>query len=124
MKFSVNLPCPCGSNKKYKKCCQIYHQGAIAKTALLLMKSRYTAFVVGNIKYIISTSTFQNDFDDLQEFSQNCDFQKLDIIDFTEDTVTFKVTIICNGIDNSFCEKSNFIKKDMRWYYERGEILT
>ena len=69
MKFSPNNPCPCGSGKKYKKCCQIYHKGKIAKSALELMKSRYSAFAVGDIDYIIKTSTFQKDFDDLKSFS-------------------------------------------------------
>jgi len=123
MKFSPNNPCPCGSGKKYKKCCQIYHKGKIAKTALELMKSRYSAFAVGEIDYIIKTSTFQKDFDDLKSFSQNCDFKKLEILDYSENTVTFKATIICNGEDNSFSEKSFFIQKNGRWYYDKGEIL-
>jgi len=123
MKFSINNQCPCGSNKKYKKCCQIYHKGAIAKTALALMKSRYTAFVTKDIKYIINTSTFQKDFDDLNEFSNSCEFKKLDILEYTNDTVTFKATIFCNGIDSSFTEKSSFIKQNDKWYYQSGEIL-
>jgi len=48
MKFSVNNPCPCGSGKKYKKCCGILHKGVIAKDALELMKSCYSAFAVDN----------------------------------------------------------------------------
>ncbi len=123
MKISVNSPCPCGSGKKYKKCCQIYHKGMIAKDVLSLMKSRFSAFAVGDIKYIIKTSTFQKDYDELKAFSQNCEFKKLDILDVGEDFVTFKATIICNGVDSSFIEKSFFVKKDGRWFYDRGEIL-
>jgi SEC-C motif-containing protein len=128
MKFSINNLCPCGSKIKYKKCCAIYHKGAVAQTALTLMKSRFSAFAIGKIDYIIKTSTFQKDFDDLKSFSQNCDFKKLEIVEFldgiSEAFVTFKATIICNEIDNSFVEKSKFIKKDNRWYYESGQILN
>jgi len=55
-KLSPNSPCPCGSKNKYKKCCQIYHKGALPKTALLLMKSRYMAYVVGDSSYIMKTT--------------------------------------------------------------------
>jgi SEC-C motif-containing protein len=127
MKFSVNSPCPCGSGIKYKKCCGIFHKGAIAKTALDLMKSRFSAFAIGKIDYIINTSTFQKDFDDLKSFSNNCEFKKLEILDFIDENseafVTFKATIFCEEQDNSFIEKSRFIKKEGRWYYESGQIL-
>ena len=126
MKFSINNPCPCGSKIKYKKCCGIYHKGAVAKTALTLMKSRYTAFDIGKIDYIIKTSTFQDDFDDLKSFSDSCEFKKLEILDFidgnNEAFVTFEATIICNTQDNSFTEKSKFIKRNGKWYYESGYI--
>ena len=123
MKISVNSPCPCGSGKKYKKCCQIYHKGSIAKDVVTLMRSRYTAFVVGDIKYIIDTSTFQKDFEDLLSFSKSCEFKKLDILDFSYDTVTFKATIYCNSEDNSFTEKSKFVNINNRWYYQSGEFI-
>jgi len=123
MKYSVNSPCPCGSGKKYKKCCQIYHKGAIAKDPLTLMKSRYSAFAVGNVDYIIKTSTFQKDYEDLKTFCSTCKFEKLEILQAVEDEVTFRATLTCNGEDASFSEKSHFIQKDGRWYYDSGEIL-
>ena len=123
MKFSPNNPCPCGSGKKYKKCCQIYHKGAYPKDVLTLMKSRYSAFAVGDVKYINKTATFQDNIDELKAFSQNCDFKKLTIIDYGEDFVTFKATIVCGNLDNSFCEKSYFKKIDGKWKYDRGEFL-
>jgi len=124
MKFSVNTLCPCGSGKKYKKCCGIFHKGSYPKDCLTLMKSRYSAFVVGKIDYIIKTSTFQNDYKDLKSFSDNCDFKKLEIIDYSEDTVTFRVIIFCGEVNSSFTEVSKFIKIDGFWKYESGEILS
>ncbi len=127
MKVSKNSPCPCGSGQKYKKCCERYHKGLVAKSAVELMKSRYSAFAVGDINYIIKTSTFQKDFDELKRFSQSCEFKKLEILDsFEEDEkafVVFKVSVFCKEADNSFIEKSFFIKKKSRWFYDSGEIL-
>ena len=126
-KLSPNSPCPCTSKKKYKKCCKPYHDGANAKDALSLMKSRYSAFAVGKIDYIIKTSTFQKDYEDLKAFSSSCEFKRLEILEFIdgeeEAFVTFRASIICNGNDASFAEKSRFIKEDGVWLYESGEIL-
>jgi len=128
MKFSVNSPCPCGSGKKYKKCCGIYHKGVNPKDPLTLMKSRFSAFAIGKIDYIIKTSTFQKDFDDLKSFSNSCEFKKLEILEFldgsSEAYVIFRATIFCDTQDNSFTEKSRLIKKNGKWYYESGQILS
>ena len=90
------------------------------------MKSRYSAFAVGDMRYIVKTSTFQKDFDDLKAFSSSCRFEKLDILEFIDGNdeafVTFRATISCSGADNSFAEKSKFIKIDNRWFYDSGEF--
>ncbi len=104
-----------------------FHKGAIPKDALTLMKSRYTAFAIGEISYIVKTSVFQKDFDDLKAFSDSCEFEKLEILEFkdgeSEAFVTFKATIFCDKKDKSFTEKSRFAKTDNRWFYDKGEIL-
>lgn len=48
--------CPCGSGLPFTECCQPCHQGVPAKSAEALMRSRYSAFVVGDIDYIIRTT--------------------------------------------------------------------
>ncbi|MFK5882267.1 MAG: YchJ family metal-binding protein [Sulfurospirillum sp.] len=113
-KFTINSLCPCGSGKKYKKCCAIFHKGALPKSALELMKSRYSAYATGDIKYLIKTSSNKDlDESELKEFS---DGEK-------EAFVTFKATVFCEKIDNSFIEKSRFIKAKDRWLYVDGEFL-
>jgi SEC-C motif-containing protein len=103
-----------------------FHKGANPKDALTLMKSRYSAFATGNIDYIIKTSTFQKDFDDLKAFSDSCEFKKLEILEFSqaenEAFVSFRATIFCAQTDNSFEEKSRFIKKDNRWLYQEAIV--
>jgi SEC-C motif-containing protein len=122
-KFRQNAPCPCGSRKKYKKCCKIFHSGLYPKDVLTLMKSRYSAFAVGEIDYIIKTSINQRDYKELKAFSNICDFKRLDILDYGEDFVTFRATIFCNGEDNSFTERSRFILVDGKWKYNSGDII-
>jgi len=41
-----------------------------------------------------------------------------------EDFVIFRATIYCDGKDASFTEKSHFIQKEGRWYYDRGEMIS
>ena len=127
--MSINDKCPCGSNLKYKKCCKTYHDGRVAQNALLLMRSRYSAYALAKHKYIIQTThktTRDDNIKSIEDFSKQTTFQNLKIIEFIdgekEAYVTFKASLICEGKDNSFIEKSRFLKEDERWYYLDGEI--
>jgi len=130
-KFSPNNPCPCGSTLKYKKCCSVYHKGARAKNALLLMKSRYSAFATSNSKYLIKTTHKDNiDYqtnkkDWLRELDIYCkevDFISLEIIDFidgkNEAYLTFKAQLSTGYL----MEKSKFLNIGGEWLYVSGEI--
>ncbi|MGB3598301.1 MAG: YchJ family protein [Pseudomonas neustonica] len=48
--------CPCGSGKVYGQCCQPCHAGAPAGNAELLMRSRYCAYTLGLIDYLVTTT--------------------------------------------------------------------
>ena len=137
MKFSPNDICPCGSLKKYKKCCKPFHDKiTFPKTALELMKSRFSAFAVLIADYIIFT-THENNSDftldlkswnqDIMNFSKNTRFEKLEILDFIDDEiesfVTFKATLFQDKTDISFIEKSRFLKVDEIWKYIDGEFI-
>ncbi len=64
--------CPCGSKQPLEKCCGRYHDGAPAPTALSLMKSRYSAFVLGNGAYLSQTlSARQREDFDVEAFNEN-----------------------------------------------------
>lgn len=55
--IKVDDNCPCGSLKCYTHCCHRYHGGdEFAPTAECLMRSRYSAFVIQNIDYIVQTT--------------------------------------------------------------------
>jgi hypothetical protein len=48
------LNCPCSSGLAYTACCGRYHQGAPAPNAEALMRSRYTAYVMGHEDYLLA----------------------------------------------------------------------
>ncbi len=130
-KTSPNSPCPCGSNVKYKKCCQIYHKGAKPKTALLLMKSRYSAFAVGDASYIVKTThennvEFSSDVKAWQEsiksFTLSTQFLGLEILEFIDGEEEAFVTFRASLSSGDMVEKSRFLKVEGRWLYEHGEI--
>ena len=52
----ATAPCPCGSGLTYGGCCEPYVTGqALAPTAETLMRSRYTAYGVGQGDYLWAT---------------------------------------------------------------------
>lgn len=50
-----DTPCPCGSGETYGGCCGPVHRGAAAPTAEALMRSRYTAFAIGDERHLLLT---------------------------------------------------------------------
>lgn len=90
------------------------------------MRSRYSAYALGNAEYIITTT--HPDHPDsalplserrkqLKHFCRTTTFKNLEILDFTETTVTFKATLVHNNQDASFIEKSAFAQLNVRWLY-------
>ena len=133
MKISPNTQCPCNSEKKYKKCCKVFHEGSSPKTALELMRSRFCAYSLHNANYIINT-THKNNQDynldinswkkDILNFCDYTDFIKLEILEtiegIDESYVTFKATLKQDNLDASFTEKSRFLKEQGKWLYVDG----
>ncbi|MDM9650670.1 YchJ family protein [Pseudomonas wenzhouensis] len=48
--------CPCGSGNPLSQCCGHYHAGTHAPSAERLMRSRYSAYVLGLVDYLIATT--------------------------------------------------------------------
>ena len=129
MKPSPNMFCPCGSGNKYKKCCSKYHKGAFAPDALLLMKSRYSAYAVGNSHYIIKTTHPDNpDYTSdiksweasILNFSEQTNFLSLEIINFIDGEEEAFVTFNARLSSGDLKEKSRFLKRYDRWLYIDG----
>ena len=119
--------CPCCSKKPYTECCKPLHDGAIAEDALVLMRSRYSAYALNLPYYILQTThpsrLAKTSLQEIEGFSRNTEFKKLEILSFKEkgDTaiVIFKAHIWQNGQNANFVEKSYFEKFSGKWFYSR-----
>ncbi|BDD06254.1 YchJ family protein [Aureibacter tunicatorum] len=128
------LKCPCGSNLNYSECCGRAHRDqSMAKTALQLMKSRYSAYVLGKIDYIKQTTHPKKrksyDFDQLKRWSKESEWCGLEILDagskdekVTKDIVKFKAKFIQSQKMHEHVELSRFEKKKGLWYYLDGDV--
>jgi SEC-C motif-containing protein len=125
--------CPCYSLKAYANCCEPLHKGAPAANALELMRSRYSAYSLGLVQYIIQTShPLHPDFKkdplvrqkEILDFCQKTQFEGLDILEFTDGEkvafVTFKAHLRQGSKEASFQERSRFQKEEGRWLYVSG----
>lgn len=55
MKPVSTAACPCGSQRPYAACCGPLHDGTPAPDAAALMRSRYSAYVLGIESYLLAT---------------------------------------------------------------------
>lgn len=121
-----NNVCPCGSEMVFMDCCQKYILGyETAPTALALMQSRYSAYVVKNADYLIATTheSTRNLFskDEILCWASENQWQQLKIIAFDSTTVEFKAFFI--GSDTKeyiHHERSSFEKIAGHWFYKEG----
>lgn len=128
--------CPCGSEKKYNECCEPYIKGTkVAPTAEALMRSRYTAFAVGEIDYISKThheSTRKDlDMEGVKSWALNSEWLGLEIREKskgtekdTEGQVEFKCKFTFNGSEQSHHELSTFKKENGEWFFVDGVMKT
>ena len=129
IKISPTDACPCDSGLSYKNCCQALHKGAKAPSPEALMRSRYSAYALDLSDYIIKTthpdgSPYRSDRAawkrDIESFSQNTHFARLQILATKEDMVTFHATLFANNQDISYTEISVFRQDNGYWKYYSG----
>ncbi|MCJ8328529.1 MAG: SEC-C domain-containing protein [Lentisphaeria bacterium] len=52
-----NNPCPCGTGELYENCCERFYSGkSFPETAEELMRSRYCAYVMNQLDYLVQTT--------------------------------------------------------------------
>lgn len=128
--ISPNDACPCGWGRKYKKCCGALHAGAPAGSPEALMRSRYTAYAIGNVPYLVATTHPDSPHrepdvvawaDDLRRYCAAITFESLTIFEASEtgDTgkVHFEARLRQGHTLHTMTERSAFLKVDGRWSY-------
>lgn len=128
--------CPCqiqailpttGDELSYSQCCQPFHtQQDTPHTAEQLMRSRYSAYVLGLIDYIVHTTvpSQQTGLDRfaLQQWSRETAWQGLQVIttqnmDKSHDKVEFKAYFLHENQQQAHHEISYFVKIQQKWYF-------
>lgn len=128
--------CPCGTTKKYNECCGPYIKGTAAPTAEALMRSRYSAYVVGEIDYIdkthLPTEGEEFDKDAALEWSKHSQWLGLEIKNTklgqaNDQTGVVEFVARYKHTNNeqvlSHQEISQFVKVDGKWLYKSGTIV-
>ena len=136
MKTDRDIECPCCSGKPYRDCCRPYHQGEEAENALILMRSRYSAYTLNHAEYIVRTThprhpavskNLQQWKEEILKFAMNTIFEKLEVLDFAEQPdraiVIFIAHLKQDDEDATFTERSFFAKTDGRWLYVNGDVF-
>jgi SEC-C motif-containing protein len=52
----MSQACPCGTGATLQNCCARYHAGARPDDAESLMRSRYSAYVLGLVEYLVDST--------------------------------------------------------------------
>jgi SEC-C motif-containing protein len=130
------MQCPCNPDKEYQSCCAPYIEGKESpETAEALMRSRYTAFVMADINYLLNSHhpstrpTKQRK--EILKWTKSLRWIKLDILHTEEGNETaqegkveFKAFHEENGRIACIHEKSFFVKVQNKWFYHSGDHLS
>ncbi len=115
--------CPCHSGHDYRECCQPYHEGKDAPTPEKLMRSRYAAYALGLVDYIVQTQAMEGDLAAIESFCTQTEFRDLKIVRVEPTHVTFHATLFQGGHDLSFTERSAFERRGEGWIYTKKTAL-
>ncbi|QWT19984.1 YchJ family protein [Bacillus sp. NP157] len=122
--------CPCDSGKAYAACCGKWHAGEPAPTAEALMRSRYTAYVMGLTDYLLATwhPSARPVSLELGDQSPKPTWLGLTVKRHenpTPDTaiVEFVARVRFGGASaHKMHEVSRFVREGGRWYYMDGDV--
>lgn len=129
------MSCPCGSSKSSASCCDVYlSQGKTAPTAEALMRSRYTAFVKGDIDYLMETHdpSTRGDVsrDGIEAWSKESEWRGLEIRSVEEGgegDITGRVEFVAKyrhgGESVDHHEVAKFRKVGGRWLFLDGKLV-
>jgi SEC-C motif-containing protein len=125
--MSKPTQCPCGSKKAFHACCQVFISGEqTPPTAEALMRSRYSAYVLGDLAYIADTwyphaPSLEYDADlhwlGLKILATSAGSEKDD-----KGMVHFRARYKVHGKGNKLEEISYFKRIQGRWYYIGAEL--
>lgn len=129
----MSRPCPCTSGKTYDRCCEPFILGRKQpETAEQLMRSRFTAYALRKVDYLVATTAeakrSELDREELARYCASIACVRLKIVSTekgkaTDDTgvVTFHASLQFGGKRTLHIERSTFVREHGRWVYVDGE---
>ena len=121
-----NTNCYCGSIQSFEECCKQYICGSkVASTAEIVMRSRYSSYVIHDIAYLLATTHKSTrklySEKEMMIWATNNNWQKLEIIFANSTQVEFKAYYLdINLKDQIHHEVSSFIFENDHWFYVDG----
>jgi SEC-C motif domain protein len=127
MNPAPDTPCPCGTALAYAACCGRWHAGTPAPDAEALMRSRYSAFVLGLTGYLLATWHPSTRPAAIAPNEPGLQWLGLQVrrhrpIDERHAEVEFVARSKLAGRAHRLHELSRFVKEDGRWYYVDGDL--
>lgn len=118
--------CPCDPSRRYAACCGPLHAGEAAASAQALMRSRYSAYVLGDLEYLRASWAAQTCPQEL-EFDPSVRWLGLEVKREREDGDAAVVEFLARyrvggGRAVRLHEVSRFARIDGRWVYVDGEF--
>jgi SEC-C motif-containing protein len=128
---ALQQSCPCGSGTSYDACCGRLHRGAaLAVTAEELMRSRYTAYAVGDTDHLFRSWHPRTRPENLATQAEGgLSWHGLEIVDTgaggpDDDTgeVEFRARYRAGAVTGALHERSRFVRRAGRWVYVDGDV--
>jgi SEC-C motif-containing protein len=114
--------CPCGSGVAFEQCCAPIIANDNAQDPEQLMRSRYTAFVLGDEAYLLKTwhsSTCPKDFSLGQ-----ARWLGLHVLEARGDSVRFEAAFHSGSKGMVLKETSRFVLEEGHWRYVDGDCTV
>lgn len=133
--MSEEKKCPCGVGESYEKCCHEYHHTKThAPNPETMMRARYSAYVLGDIEYLIKTIPLlhRKSFDrkSTKQWSEQAEWLGLEIVSSKEThggkkgQVEFKAKYNLEGEEHLHHERSTFEFIQGRWFFVDAKMLN
>ncbi|HAF55465.1 MAG TPA: hypothetical protein DCL01_09685 [Thauera sp.] len=126
--MKLDLPCPCGTGRTYTACCGPLHAGQSASTAEALMRSRYSAFVLGLDDYLLASwhastrpASLEHDASAAPKWI-GLQVRAHTPVDADHAEVEFVARYRVGGRAQRLHETSRFVREGGHWYYVDGDI--
>jgi SEC-C motif-containing protein len=126
-------PCPCGCTTvkgqplALDACCGLYHSGHPAPDAESLMRSRYSAFVQGDVPYLLATWHSSQRPDELKLETDGkwlgLQIKQHRVTGTDTAEVEFVARFRVGGKAVRQHERSRFVREGARWFYIDGDVL-